>query len=46
MADSGRQELIDQFREVTGATEEQARHFLEVENWTLQVLIAGQPKPP
>lgn len=38
MSDSDRQEMIDQFCEVTGTSVDQARHFLEAENWTLQVL--------
>lgn len=34
---SDQEELISQFKDITGVSEEQARFHLEAANWTLQV---------
>lgn len=36
MADNEREEMINQFTDVTGVTTDRARFYLEAANWTLQ----------
>lgn len=37
MSDSDRKELIAQFKDVTGVSDDRAQFYLESTNWTLQV---------